>query len=75
MKTFHREAPSPANVKSATPHMSIGRGLKPEQLSAARTLIPEADIHFVCSDIVLRRLNKARMQYDIYRRFDFGTIG
>lgn len=60
---------------SAVPHMSIGRRLTPEQLFVAGALIPEADIGFICSDLVLRRFNPDRKQYDIYRRFAFGGGG
>lgn len=74
MKAFHLQAPLPAK-QSLTPHISIGRQLTPEYLSVARALIRETDIRFVCSDIVLRRFNNSRMQYDIYKRFPFGGNG
>lgn len=73
MKAFHSDTPLPAR-QSVTPHISIGRRLTVYQLSVARKLIPEADIHFVCSDIVLRRFNEDLKQYDIYRRFNFEEI-
>jgi 2'-5' RNA ligase len=71
MKAFHLQAPLPA-MQSLIPHISIGRQLTPEYLSVARHLIREADIRFVCDNLVLRRFNKSRMQYDIYKRFPFG---
>lgn len=59
--------------KSFRPHMTIGRQLNPRQLSIAQALIQEADIRFSCNEIVLRRFNEVRQQYDIYKRFSFGT--
>lgn len=58
---------------SFRPHISIGRRLTAEQLSKAKLLIWEADILFSCRDIVLRRFNEERKQYDIYKRFSFGA--
>lgn len=71
MKAFHQQAPFSAK-ESVTPHLSIGRRLKPEQLPLARALIREVDIRFVCDNLVLRRFNEGRKQYDIYKRFPFG---
>lgn len=72
MQAFHRQAPITGAQQSVNPHLSIGRRLSPDQLSIAKTLIPSADIRFVCSDLVLRRFNPERGQYNIYRRFGFG---
>lgn len=74
MQAFHRAAPIAGAQRPVTPHLSIGRRLRPDQLSIARTLIPGADIHFVCNDLVLRRFNPDRGQYDIYRRFGFAGM-
>lgn len=71
MKVFHQQAPFPAQ-ESVTPHMSIGRRLTAEQLPVARALIRETDIRFVCDNLVLRRFNETRKQYDIYKPFPFG---
>lgn len=70
MQAFHRKAPLDAH-QSMVPHISIARLLTLDQLAIARTLIPEADVYFKCSDLVLRRFNEFRRQYDIYRRFSF----
>lgn len=67
---FHRKTPVTPG-RSVRPHMSIGRQLNKNQLLIARKLIPDAEIHFVCDDLVLRRFNPKRGQYDIYRRFPF----
>ncbi|PSK89802.1 2'-5' RNA ligase [Taibaiella chishuiensis] len=72
MKDFHARAPERASVTITTPHMTIGRGLDAGQLAIAKTLIPAADIRFTCEDLVLRRFNPDRKQYDIYKRFSFG---
>lgn len=73
MKDFHQQAPLSA-TKSMAPHMSIGRRLGAGQLSEARALIREVTIRFVCTDMVLRRFNENRRQYDIYKRFPFGGM-
>lgn len=78
MHTFHQQWPLPADksrklYKSFTPHMSIGRALSVEHLATAGNIIPEADIRFVCDNIVIRRFNESRKQYDIYQRFPFGV--
>lgn len=73
MQDFHRPAPfSPTARQSLKPHISIARRLSTSQLAIARALIPAIDIRFVCNDLVLRRFNKSRKQYDIYKRFGFG---
>ncbi len=70
MQAFHLQAPLPAR-QSAMPHMSIGRRLSAAQLAIAQSLIRDTDIHFECRDLVLRRFNETRRQYDIYKRFPF----
>lgn len=72
MTAFHTAAPETADIRVYTPHMTIGRGLDAGQLAIANTLIPAADIRFTCEDLVLRRFNPDRKQYDIYKRFSFG---
>ncbi len=74
MKRFHRMSPL-SRYQSTTPHISIGRRLTSNQLSVARLLIREVDIQFICRDIVLRRFNESRKQYDLYQRFPFGQNG
>lgn len=70
IKDFHRKTTwFPGEV--VRPHMSLARRLKSSQLAVARKLIPEVNINFVCEDLVLRRFNPKRGQYDIYRRFPF----
>ena len=73
MKDFHARAPERASVIITTPHMSVGRGLDAGQLAIAQALIREPRIGFTCNDLVLRRFNKDRMQYDIYKRFLFAA--
>ncbi len=71
MLDFHAEAPEPAPVTTTNPHMSVARGLDPQQLAIARVVIPGVAIRFTCNDLVLRLFNPDRMQYDIYKRFAF----
>lgn len=75
MKDFHGGTFLDAPVKSATPHISIGRQLTADELATAHALIPEVALGFTLQDIVLRRFNESRKQYDIYKRFAFGGAG
>ena len=72
MQDFHTGAPESAPVTTTLPHMSVGRGLDRRQLAIARAVIPGVAIRFTCDDLVLRRFNPDRMQYDIFKRFAFG---
>jgi len=74
MKDFQLGMRLPAYKPPATPHLSISRRLGATQLPVAGTVIGEVDISFYCEDIVLRRFNETRRQYDIYRRFPFGKV-
>lgn len=71
MKNFHKQFPAPAHGKSKEPHISIGRQLNEEQLAIAKELFPAANLSFTCDNLVIRKFNEERKQYDIYKRFDF----
>ena len=71
MKRFHAGFPAAAFGKSTVPHISIGRQLNDDQLAVAKDLITNVDLSFVCDNLVIRKLNEDRGQYDIYKRFDF----
>lgn len=70
MKEFHKGFPAVGFGKSKEPHISIGRQLKEEQLAIAKELFPAVDLSFNCNDLVIRKFNEERKQYDIYKRFE-----
>lgn len=58
------------------PHMSIARtGLTKPQLTIATEAIKDVDLKFVCDSLCIRRFNRDKGQYDIYRRMMFSQNG
>ncbi|MEO7976951.1 2'-5' RNA ligase family protein [Flavobacterium sp.] len=59
--------------KSNDPHISVGRKLTPESLKIASQLFTTIDIHFLCSEIVLRELDHVKKQFFVIDTFSFGN--
>jgi 2'-5' RNA ligase len=59
--------------KSDDPHMSIGRKLIPENLKIASQLFTTIEIDFLCSEIVLRKLDPVKKQFFVIDTFSFGS--
>jgi len=57
--------------KCTDPHLSIGRKLDPNKIQKAYALFEQPDLHFTCNQIVLRRLNTQRRQFDILSTYPF----
>lgn len=57
--------------KSNDPHLSIGRRLTPENLKIASQLFTTIDIHFLCREIVLRKLDPVKKQFFVIDTFPF----
>ncbi len=57
--------------KCTDPHLSIGRKLDQEKIQKAFSLFEKPNLHFCCNEIVLRRLNTDRRQFDIIERYPF----
>lgn len=72
MKQFHLDFKYKTEIKSKEPHISIGRRLKPEQITKAYALLDLPDLFFLCDRIALRRFNPERKQFDIVEEFVFG---
>ncbi|MCL9807024.1 2'-5' RNA ligase family protein [Flavobacterium amniphilum] len=72
MKEFHQGFKYKTEIKSSEPHISIGRRLKPEQITKAYALFNTPALSFLCDRIALRRFNPERKQFDIVEEFIFG---
>jgi 2'-5' RNA ligase len=72
MKEFHQAFKYKTEIKSSEPHISIGRRLKPDQITKAYALFGTPAISFLCDRIALRRFNPERKQFDIVEEFIFG---
>ncbi len=57
--------------KCTDPHLSIGRKLDQEKIDKAFALFETPNLNFCCDEIVLRRLNTDRRQFDIIERYGF----
>ena len=63
--------PLPA-IKSRDPHLSIARRLDENQIGVAYDLFTsEADLHFVCDRICLRKFDQNKKQYSIESEYLF----
>lgn len=57
--------------KCTDPHLSIGRKLDPDKIKQAYAFFEQPNLHFTCNQIVLRRLNTQRRQFDILSTYPF----
>lgn len=57
--------------KCTDPHLSIARKLDQEKIDQAFALFKEPNLTFCCNEIVLRRLNMNRRQFDIIESYSF----
>lgn len=57
--------------KCTDPHLSIGRKLNQDQIQQAFALFALPSLSFTCNQIVLRRLNMDRKQFDILYTYPF----
>lgn len=75
MQQFHQTAPGERDDSLPEPHMSIARQLDKEQLRTAYDLFASRtlDIEFVCDNIAIRKFNPGIGQYEVYKRFAFGS--
>ena len=60
--------------KSKSPHMSIGRKLSEENVGIALSMFLNAKLEFECNNLVLRKFNPNKKQYDIFME-DFIFLG
>ncbi|MNK03385.1 hypothetical protein D3C87_212300 [compost metagenome] len=60
--------------KSKSPHMSIGRKLSEENVEIALSMFSNAKLEFECNNLVLRKFNPNKKQYDIFME-DFIFLG
>lgn len=63
----------PGGLESFSPHITIGKGIKPVLWGRAKSLFIDKQFvtSFVCGDIAIRKFNPWRRQYDVYQRFAF----
>ena len=60
--------------KSKDPHISIGRKLSEENVQMALKMFADAKLEFICENLVLRKFNPERKQYDKFSD-DFKFLG
>lgn len=60
--------------KSKSPHMSIGRKMNEENVEIALNMFANAKLEFICNNLVLRKFNPNKKQYDIFLE-DFDFLG
>lgn len=60
--------------KSKAPHMSIGRKLSEENVAIALAMFTDAKLDFNCSNLVLRKFNPNKKQYEVFCE-DFEFLG
>ena len=71
MKRFHKSLRIPNMQKSDTPHLSIARKLKPENLVKANHLFTSINLNFVCDSVVLRQFDENIKQFFVTDTFEF----
>lgn len=71
MKRYHNSLSVKTYHHSDTPHITIGRGLKPQQLDFAKELFENYNKNFYCDNIVLRKFNPEVGQYFVLEKFWF----
>jgi 2'-5' RNA ligase len=62
------------SYKSKDPHISIGRKLSEENVEIALKMFADVKLAFNCSDLILRKFNTVKKQYDYFSE-DFIFLG
>lgn len=62
------------SYKSKDPHISIGRKLSEENVQIALQMFADAKLEFTCENLVLRKFNPGKKQYDKHSD-DFRFLG
>lgn len=62
------------SYNSKDPHISIGRKLSSENVEKALKMFSEAKLDFECKNLVLRKFNPEKKQYDYFSK-DFPFVG
>ncbi len=73
MKQVHKTLSLLSLKKSINPHLSIARGLNPEELKKANQLFTTIDLCFLCESIVLREFDKNMLQFFVTDTFKFNN--
>ncbi|WP_413998021.1 2'-5' RNA ligase family protein [Flavobacterium sp. W1B] len=71
IKQIHQLLRVKTLFKNNEPHLSIGRQLKPDEISAAYRLFTEVDINFLCNSVSLRCFDPNKKQFKITDTFEF----
>lgn len=71
--TYKRHRSLPDGQELLSPHITVGKGIKPVLWGRAKSLFVDKQFvtSFICADIAIRRFNPAKRQYDVYKRFSF----
>lgn len=70
---IHQSFRTKTLFKNNEPHVSIGRQLKPNQISTAYRLFTHIDLSFLCNSIALRRFDPTKKQFEIVDHFVFNN--
>lgn len=54
---------------TTTPHLSIGRGLKENQLEIAQQLFTNINLEFAVTNLTLRKFDESLKQFTVYKEF------
>lgn len=73
IKHIHQSFQTKTLFKNNEPHVSIGRQLKPNQLTIAYRLFTHIDLTFLCDRITLRRFDPNKKQFEIIDHFTFNN--
>jgi hypothetical protein len=75
MKSFHSSAVLKPDATSIEPQISIARKLTSEKIEIATQLFAEQNIFvsFRSEGLAIRKFNEVTKQYQIYKRFSFGS--
>lgn len=74
MKSFYKNRPKGRNNTSQRAHMSIARGLNPEQQNLAQSIISTTAISFVCNNIAVRKYNHETRLFELKEQYALGDL-
>jgi 2'-5' RNA ligase len=69
MKHINDNLQVTTKFKSNDPHLSIARRLTPEKIGIANSLFTHVAMHFVCDNVVLRKFNTEKKQFEVVGTF------
>lgn len=74
MKSFYKNRPKGRNNTSQRAHISIARGLNPEQQNLAQSIISTAAIRFLCNTVAVRKYNHGTGLFELKEQYALGDL-